>query len=129
MGHRGPRSEPADELTEEQVEALRADLLQLQQELAQLLAASADGAEPVDLSLPIGRVSRVDAMQQQSMRAASRQAARLRQQQVSAALMRVEEGDYGLCQSCEEPIAHRRLLARPEAALCIGCQSRRESTG
>ena len=121
--------EPADELNDAQAEELRADLRALQQELSELVASSADNAKPVDLDLPIGRLSRVDAMQQQSMLAASRQAARLRLSQVSAALVRCAEGALGLCQMCGEGISFRRLKARPEAALCIRCQGQRESRG
>lgn len=121
--------EPPDELTDEQTEELRTDLQTLYQELSELVASSADNAKPVDLNLPIGRLSRVDAMQQQSMVAASRRAARLRLGQVSAALTRWKEGEFGLCQMCGEAIAFRRLKARPEAALCIRCQGQRESRG
>jgi DnaK suppressor protein len=40
---------------------------------------------------------------------------------VEAALQRIEQGGYGRCTRCGEPIAHARLLAIPEAALCIDC--------
>jgi DnaK suppressor protein len=41
---------------------------------------------------------------------------------VEAALMRIEQGTFGDCLRCEEPIAERRLNAVPWAALCLGCQ-------
>ena len=40
---------------------------------------------------------------------------------VRAALQRPEEGSYGICAECGEPIAAERLQARPEASRCIGC--------
>jgi len=80
----------------------------------------------VDLDEPIGRISRVDAMQQQKMLAANRQAAQQRRRQVEAALDRIEAGEYGECQGCGEEIEPRRLRAQPEAPLCLDCQSRRE---
>lgn len=43
--------------------------------------------------------------------------------QVAAALRRMEEGSYGLCQDCGEPIAERRLLALPATAFCTACQT------
>jgi DnaK suppressor protein len=43
--------------------------------------------------------------------------------QVRAALQRLEDGTYGICESCEEPIGERRLDAIPWARLCIRCQS------
>lgn len=40
---------------------------------------------------------------------------------VQRALGRIEDGSYGTCVRCGEPIAPERLEARPEAALCIDC--------
>ncbi|HEV3069304.1 MAG TPA: TraR/DksA C4-type zinc finger protein [Streptosporangiaceae bacterium] len=42
------------------------------------------------------------------------------------ALGRIERGDYGVCADCGSPIPEGRLDARPEAARCVGCQSRRD---
>jgi RNA polymerase-binding transcription factor len=42
--------------------------------------------------------------------------------QVRAALARVEDGSYGVCQRCEEVIGSRRLDALPWAAYCVRCQ-------
>ncbi len=44
--------------------------------------------------------------------------------QIRAAIDRVDEGGYGVCLNCEEPISHKRLAAVPWAALCIQCQQR-----
>lgn len=41
--------------------------------------------------------------------------------QVDTALSRIEQGTYGICKACGEPIANERLLAAPYAALCISC--------
>ena len=45
---------------------------------------------------------------------------------VQHALARMADGDYGLCESCGEEIGYSRLNARPEARLCIACQTRLE---
>ncbi|WP_327089647.1 TraR/DksA family transcriptional regulator [Nonomuraea sp. NBC_01738] len=47
-------------------------------------------------------------------------------QAVVGALKRVEEGSYGSCVDCGKPVPEGRLEARPEAARCVQCQSRRE---
>ena len=44
--------------------------------------------------------------------------------QIRAALDRANQGGYGVCLDCEEPISHKRLSAVPWAALCIQCQQR-----
>lgn len=44
--------------------------------------------------------------------------------EVEAALVRVGNGTYGICQRCSEPIAVRRLEAVPWATCCVPCQER-----
>jgi DnaK suppressor protein len=48
---------------------------------------------------------------------------------VVAALARTAAGTYGQCGDCGHPVPEGRLEARPEAARCLGCQSRAESRG
>lgn len=43
---------------------------------------------------------------------------------VDAAFGRIEEGRYGLCESCGEEIPLERLEARPQAGLCFRCKQR-----
>jgi len=42
---------------------------------------------------------------------------------IDAALRRIDEGHYGVCEICGEPIAQERLTARPIARTCIRCAS------
>jgi DnaK suppressor protein len=42
------------------------------------------------------------------------------------ALGRIQEGEYGVCESCGAPITYKRLLARPVATLCIDCKTEAE---
>jgi RNA polymerase-binding protein DksA len=42
--------------------------------------------------------------------------------QIDDALKRIDEGAYGLCQQCSQPISMSRLKAVPYASFCIGCQ-------
>jgi DnaK suppressor protein len=45
---------------------------------------------------------------------------------IDAALVKIEEGEYGECKNCGEPIGVARLRARPVAELCIECKSEQE---
>ena len=45
---------------------------------------------------------------------------------IEEALEAIEEGDYGFCEECEEPINEKRLLLMPFARLCVRCQSELE---
>jgi RNA polymerase-binding transcription factor DksA len=42
-------------------------------------------------------------------------------QEVEAALARIEEGTYGVCTGCGQPIPPARLEVRPRTATCVGC--------
>ena len=42
------------------------------------------------------------------------------------ALKKIEEGSFGICEICEEPIGKKRLEARPETSLCIKCKEDQE---
>ena len=47
-------------------------------------------------------------------------------EQVQQAMQRQQEGRYGICADCNQPIAKERLEARQQATLCIDCQRKRE---
>jgi DnaK suppressor protein len=112
-----------EELSDEQAETLRERLVELVAELEDSLRASAGAADPVVLDQSsVGRLSRMDAMQQQAMAKATRQRAQLRLMQSKAALSAFDRDEYGLCRNCEEPIGYPRLSAKPEALFCLTCQ-------
>jgi RNA polymerase-binding protein DksA len=46
--------------------------------------------------------------------------------QTERALLRIEAGTYGVCESCGEPIGKMRLMAFPRATLCLSCKQREE---
>ena len=48
-------------------------------------------------------------------------------QKIDAALRRIDQGDYGFCEECEEAIAKPRLEAIPWTTLCVDCQRAAES--
>ncbi|PID45712.1 MAG: RNA polymerase-binding protein DksA [Proteobacteria bacterium] len=45
---------------------------------------------------------------------------------IEEALIRIEEGEYGICESCGDDINIKRLEARPVTTLCIDCKTRQE---
>lgn len=45
---------------------------------------------------------------------------------IEHALRKIDEGTYGVCEECEDPISLKRLQARPEAQLCIQCKEAQE---
>ena len=46
---------------------------------------------------------------------------------INHALERMDNGDYGYCEECEEPINVKRLRARPVTTMCIDCKEEQEA--
>lgn len=113
---------PVD-LTSEQRTELIALLEAARAEVEADMAGSAGDAKPVDLGLAIGRLSRVDALQQQQMAAARRRRLDVRLAQIKSARARVAAGEYGECVTCGGPIGYARLKVKPEAPFCRACQA------
>ena len=111
-----------NELTEDQVEELKSALVALTEKLEDLLTSTRESMRPVDLDEPIGRLTRMDAMQQQKMSGAQRHRFDLRLRQARQSLGLMERDEYGLCRRCEDPIGYPRLSARPESPYCLDCQ-------
>lgn len=51
---------------------------------------------------------------------------RLMLRKLKKAQERMEEGEYGMCDSCGEPITFKRLMVRPVATQCIDCKTQAE---
>ena len=91
-------------------------------ELDRLDAISAEGREPVTLQQDsVGRLSRMDAMQQQAMAQAEERRRQAERARIRAAFARLEEGEWGYCAKCGEEIAEGRLKNDPSVARCVGC--------
>lgn len=114
------------ELTEVELAALRQQVLARRAELEAALRRSKEGGAPVDLDEPIGRLSRMEAMQQQKMVQAGRTAQEAELRRLTVALADMDNGDYGYCRQCDEPIPLARLRIRPDTRVCVRCQERRE---
>lgn len=46
--------------------------------------------------------------------------------EINLALEKLDEGTYGICEDCVEPIPPKRLQCHPQATLCVGCKGKRE---
>lgn len=71
----------------------------------------------------VGRLSRMDALQNQAMAQATGSRRSAQRQRLLAALTRIESGEYGYCEDCGDPIATGRLELDPAALLCVDCAS------
>lgn len=101
---------------------LKSRLLELQTELEALEAIAKASTETVTLDQStVGRLSRMDALQGQQMALEAERRRKQQQLQIKAALLRLENGDYGYCLVCGNEIAAGRLNINPTAMRCVGC--------
>ena len=115
-----------DSLTPEQLGLLKTMLERRLADLSRVEQAQQDTGElPVDEveTSPLDRAT-VRLLNDLTREAAGHHSAEMRQ--LRQALARFDDGTYGLCEECGQPIGASRLLARPEARLCIDCQTRAE---
>lgn len=106
----------------QRLESFRARLNQEQAALDAEDALGAEGQQVVSLDqAAVGRLSRMDALQGQAMAKATAQRRASRRQRITAALARIDAGEFGACIACGEEIAPARLELDPTVPSCIGC--------
>ena len=109
-------------LTKDHLAELREELEAQLVRLMRSIEASESALEPVELDQSrVGRLSRMDELQNQSLTRNLHEREEIRLTLVRNALARLEEGTYGLCAACESEIPYERLLVFPEAVECGGC--------
>jgi DnaK suppressor protein len=112
------------------IDEMRHKLLSLRAELLGAAETGRESSQTVELDQSrVGRLSRMDAMQVQAMAQASMRRREQDLRDISAALARIDSGDFGYCETCGEAIAGKRLAINPAARLCIGCAGRAEQPG
>jgi DnaK suppressor protein len=97
----------------------------LEKEREELLALdeiSREAAETVELDQSkVGRLSRMDALQQQAMQKEQNRRRAMRIEHIKTALERIKMDDYGWCLDCGEPINPQRLAINPAVEYCTQC--------
>ena len=106
--------------------ALRAKLDAERAEIVCDIETSADAREPVAPDVAIGRLSRMEALQDQAMALETDRRRHLELDRIDQALKRMDDGDYGYCVSCDAEIAPKRLENDPAAPTCIDCAEKAE---
>jgi DnaK suppressor protein len=118
----------ADPLSDEEALSIKHLLVELKADIEARIQNQEKDTQPVLLDQQsVGRVSRIDAIQQQQMAKAS-QAQNIRLlAKIDLAFGRFATELFGSCQQCEEPIELARLKIQPFASLCIDCQESSEN--
>lgn len=112
--------QPSD-LSQHQVVQIRNELERTLRKLERNISrSSSDGSREIDQSA-VGRLSRIEALQNQGLTQKLKERERTQFEEVAQALLRLDEGTYGRCSECGTPIRSDRLMIFPETRTCSGC--------
>jgi DnaK suppressor protein len=109
-------------MTDDRIEEFRRKLVAMKQDLVAQSQSTEDARKPVALDQQsVGRLSRMDALQEQAMQLETERRRKTALLRIEAALSRMDEDEFGYCISCGEPIGERRLANDPSVASCVKC--------
>jgi len=95
---------------EEEIEATKA-LVEKYRELT----------KPIAPENAIGRVSRMDAINNKSVNESALKKAELKLNNLNVALTKIDDTDFGICVRCKNPIPLGRIYLLPQAITCVKC--------
>lgn len=96
------------------------ELTATNQQIADLEAVT----KPIAPENAIGRVSRMDAINNKSINEAALVKARKKKTRLARALDRIDDPAFGTCTRCQQPIPVGRLLLMPGTTRCVRCVGR-----
>jgi DnaK suppressor protein len=109
-----------DEQRNEVKQSIENSILTTQDTIASLKELT----KPISPENAIGRVSRMDAINNKSVNEAALRNLTNKLALLKAALQRVNQQSFGLCISCNQPIPIQRILLMPQSNRCVNCASR-----
>jgi DnaK suppressor protein len=90
-------------------------------EVGKYLESSEDAAAAVAPDKGLGRLSRMEAMQDQQLVMEMRRRKKRQLVEIKLAISRLEMGNYGTCVFCGKEISPERLEVAPEVQTCMSC--------
>lgn len=97
-------------------------LTERRQAVLAVVEASADSRRPVELDQTrVGRLSRMDALQDQAMALETERRREAEIHRIDAAMKRLDDGEWGYCVTCGEDIPKKRLELDPAIPVCVDC--------
>jgi len=78
-------------------------------------------AKPMAPDVAIGRVSRMDAINNRSVVEAALRKSKEKLKNLNTVIGKIDSEDFGLCVKCNKEIPLGRILIRPESLMCVNC--------
>ena len=111
-------------MTEEERNYLRAHISQSLKTTAEEIADLAELTKPIPPENAIGRVSRMDAINNRSINEAALRKAREKLTKLKLASQKIDDPIFGQCTRCEAAIPIGRLMLMPQSNRCVRCADR-----
>ncbi|MEX1039401.1 MAG: TraR/DksA C4-type zinc finger protein [Pirellulaceae bacterium] len=102
-------------------------LRELEVEVLSRIKANEAATESPQMNAAVGRLTYIDAYQQEQVSLHARRQLKTQLASVQLALERVKAGTYGICIQCDKPIPPERLEYLPDTPFCTSCNASRGS--
>lgn len=102
------------------IEKIKKVIVKAESEIAHL----EEMTKPIAPENSLGRVSRMDAINNKSVAEAALRSSRKKLSRLKLALTKIDEVGFGLCEHCKKPIAAKRLMFMPQSTRCVRCADR-----
>jgi len=103
------------------IDKINEKIVQAEKEIVHL----EDATRPISPENAIGRISRMDAINNKSVAEAALRSSRKKLSQLRLALIKIDEPGFGTCKLCRRPIPAPRLMFMPESTRCVNCADKR----
>ena len=94
---------------------------ELERDIREDMDSNPEDSGVVELDSSIGRLSRMDALQNQQMALELKRRQENQLLRIENAFKRLAKGQYGLCGKCKKPIEEERLEVFPDTVTCVRC--------
>ncbi|MFT4566420.1 MAG: DnaK suppressor protein [Saprospiraceae bacterium] len=108
-------------MTKEELKELASSIKQKIKKLQHEMISLEESAAPVAPENSIGRISRMDAINNKSVVEAAIRHRKKKLGKLQVALANVHKPGFGLCKNCGKAINPKRIVLMPESGRCIKC--------
>ena len=108
-------------MTKEELKELASAIKQKVKKLQDEMVSLEDSAAPVAPENSIGRISRMDAINNKSVVEAAIRHRKNKLGKLQVALANIHKPGFGQCKNCGKPINPKRIVIMPESGMCMQC--------
>jgi len=108
-------------MTEQEKQDIKARVLTEIEKTNKSIADYKELTKPISPENAIGRISRMDAINNKSVAEAALRQAEGKVKNLHMVLESIDDKDFGLCLKCKKPIPVGRILLMPQSRLCVNC--------